>query len=113
MILFYIIDRIENQITRNKIEQIQIRYCEIKRLYITKTRLNYEIYYSKILLILSKLRVLDALIAHRLLCLQMNTDGQVQKCIFEVLHRESINILEVNIFFFKFIYISYFLFFFF
>ncbi len=27
----------------------------------------------------------------------MNTDGQVQKCIFEVLHREAINIVEVNI----------------
>jgi len=24
----------------------------------------------------------------------MNTDGQVQKCIFEVLHRETTNIVE-------------------
>jgi hypothetical protein len=30
----------------------------------------------------------------------MNTDGQVQKCIFEVLHRETTNIVEVNISFF-------------
>jgi len=96
----FLIDRIENQITRNKIEQIQIRYCEIQRLYITKHRLNHQIHFSKILLILSKLRVLDALIAERLLCLQMNTDGQVQKCIFEVLHRETTNIVEVNISFF-------------
>jgi len=93
-IQFFSHDRIENQITRNKIEQIQIRYCEIQRLYIEKTRLNHQIHFSKILLILNKLRVLDALIAQRLLCLQMNTDGQVQKCIFEVLHRESTNILE-------------------
>jgi hypothetical protein len=99
------IDRIENQITRNKIEQIQIRYCEIERLYITKTRLNNQIHFSKLLLLLSKLRALDALIAERLLCLQMNTDGQVQKCIFEVLHREATNILEVNYSsFFEFIY---------
>ncbi|CAF4191927.1 unnamed protein product, partial [Rotaria magnacalcarata] len=40
-----------------------------------------------------KLRALDALIAERLLCLQMNTDGQVQKCIFEVLHREATNVV--------------------
>ena len=51
-------------------------------------------HFSKLLLLLSKLRAIDALIAERLLCLQMNTDGQVQKCIFEVLHRESTNIVE-------------------
>jgi len=94
---FCLIDRIENQITRKKIEEIQIRYCEIIRLYITKIRVNHQIHFSKLLLLLSKLRALDALIAERLLCLQMNTDGQVQKCIFEVLHREAINIVEVNI----------------
>jgi hypothetical protein len=97
---FFLIDRIENQITRKKIEEIQIRYCEIIRLYITKIRVNYQIHFSKLLLLLSKLRALDALIAERLLCLQMNTDGQVQKCIFEVLHRETINIVEVNYFVF-------------
>jgi hypothetical protein len=35
------------------------------------------------------------LVAERLLCLQMNTDGQVQKCIFEVLHREATNVVVV------------------
>jgi len=93
-IVFFSHDRIENQITRNKIEEIQIRYCEIERLYIKKNRVNDEIHFSKLLLLLSKLRALDALIAERLLCLQMNTDGQVQKCIFEVLHRETTNIVE-------------------
>lgn len=34
-------------------------------------------------------------VAERLLCLQMNTDGQVQKCIFEVLHREATNVVVV------------------
>ena len=36
------------------------------------------------------------LVAERLLCLQMNTDGQVQKCIFEVLHRETTNVVVVS-----------------
>lgn len=36
------------------------------------------------------------LAAERLLCLQMNTDGQVQKCIFEVLHRETTNVVVVR-----------------
>jgi hypothetical protein len=36
------------------------------------------------------------LVAERLLCLQMNTDGQVQKCIFEVLHRETTNVVVVR-----------------
>jgi len=35
-------------------------------------------------------------VAERLLCLQMNTDGQVQKCIFEVLHREATNVVVVR-----------------
>jgi gluconate kinase len=87
-------------LTRNKIEEIQIRYCEIERLFISKTRVNDQIHFSKLLLLLSKLRVLDAVTAERLLCLQMNTDGQVQKCIFEVLHREVTNIVEVNSSFF-------------
>ncbi|CAF1064453.1 unnamed protein product [Rotaria sordida] len=98
-IVFFSHDRIEGQITRNKIEQIQIRYCEIERLYITKHRINDQMHFSKLLLLLSKLRALDALIAERLLCLQMNTDGQVQKCIFEVLHREATNVvvdMEIN-----------------
>jgi hypothetical protein len=44
------------------------------------------------------------LVAERLLCLQMNTDGQVQKCIFEVLHREATNVVVVSLFvFFLFI----------
>ncbi|CAF4928650.1 unnamed protein product [Rotaria sp. Silwood1] len=41
----------------------------------------------------------NTMIAERLLCLQMNTDGQVQKCIFEVLHREATNVvvdMEIN-----------------
>ena len=38
---------------------------------------------------------IDYLVAERLLCLQMNTDGQVQKCIFEVLHREATNVVVV------------------
>ena len=37
------------------------------------------------------------LVAERLLCLQMNTDGQVQKCIFEVLHREATNVVVVRV----------------
>ena len=93
----FVIDRIENSITRKKIEEIQIRYCEMIRLYLSKTRVQHEMHFAKLLLLLSKLRALDALIAERLLCLQMNTDGQVQKCIFEVLHREAINIVEVRI----------------
>jgi hypothetical protein len=59
--LFILIDRIESQITRNKVEQIQIRYCETERLYIAKTRSNGQIHFSKLLLLLSKLRALDAL----------------------------------------------------
>lgn len=66
------------------------------RLYLSKTRVQHQMHLAKLLLLLSKLRALDALIAERLLCLQMNTDGQVQKCIFEVLHREAINIVEVR-----------------
>lgn len=93
-IVFFSHDRIENSITRKKIEDIQIRYCEILRLYILQTRPNDQSYYSRLLLLLSKLRAIDILIAERLLCLQMNTDNQVQKCIFEVLHRESTNIVE-------------------
>ena len=42
--------------------------------------------------------VLYCLVAERLLCLQMNTDGQVQKCIFEVLHREATNVVVVGSF---------------
>ncbi|CAF3372187.1 unnamed protein product [Rotaria sp. Silwood1] len=98
-IVFFSHDRIEGQTTRNKVEQIQIRYCEMERLYITKNRTNDKMHFSKLLLLLSKLRALDALIAERLLCLQMNTDGQVQKCIFEVLHREATNVvvdMEIN-----------------
>ncbi|UJR10157.1 hypothetical protein I4U23_014373 [Adineta vaga] len=92
-IVFFSHDRIEGQETRNKVEQIQTRYCETERLYIVKNRSNDQMHFSKLLLLLSKLRALDALIAERLLCLQMNTDGQVQKCIFEVLHREATNVV--------------------
>ncbi|CAF1015065.1 unnamed protein product [Adineta steineri] len=92
-IIFFSHDRIEGETTRNKVEQIQTRYCETERLYITKNRANDQVHFSKLLLLLSKLRALDALIAERLLCLQMNTDGQVQKCIFEVLHREATNVV--------------------
>ncbi|CAF0862944.1 unnamed protein product [Adineta ricciae] len=92
-IVFFSHDRIEGEATRNKVEQIQTRYCEAERSYIAKNRSNDQMQFSKLLLLLSKLRALDALIAERLLCLQMNTDGQVQKCIFEVLHREATNIV--------------------
>ncbi|CAF3965491.1 unnamed protein product [Rotaria sp. Silwood2] len=98
-IVFFSHDRIEGQTTRNKVEQIQIRYCELEKLYIAKNRTNDQMQFSKLLLLLSKLRALDALMAERLLCLQMNTDGQVQKCIFEVLHREATNVvvdMEIN-----------------
>lgn len=92
-IVFYSYDRIEGDETRAKVEQIQTRFCELERLYIEKHRPHDPMHFSKILLLLSKLRALDALIAERLLCLQMNTDGQVQKCIFEVLHRETTNVV--------------------
>lgn len=92
-IVFYSFDRIENQETRSKVEQIQTKFCEIERLYIEKHRPNDRMQFAKLLLLLSKLRALDALIAERLLCLLMNTDGQVQKCIFEVLHREATNVV--------------------
>ncbi|CAF4440072.1 unnamed protein product [Rotaria socialis] len=92
-VVFFSHDRIEGQATRSKVEQLQIRYCEIERLHIMKNRTNDRMHFSKLLLLLSKLRALDALMAERLLCLQMNTDGQVQKCIFEVLHRETTNVV--------------------
>lgn len=110
------LDRIEGQGTRVKVEQLQTRYCETERLYIAKHRTNDPMHFTKLLLLLSKLRALDALskrsrqdecpstmkhrfvfsVAERLLCLQMNTDGQVQKCIFEVLHRETTNVVVVS-----------------
>jgi len=92
-IVFFNYDRIEGQETRMKVEALQMRFCEIERLFIAKNRTNDQMHFTKLLLILSKLRALDALIAERLLCLQMNTDGQVQKCIFEVLHRETTNVV--------------------
>ncbi|CAF0932025.1 unnamed protein product [Adineta steineri] len=92
-IVFFSYDRIEGQATRVKVEELQTRYCEIERLYIGRNRANDPMHFTKLLLLLSKLRALDALIAERLLCLQMNTDGQVQKCIFEVLHREATNVV--------------------
>lgn len=87
----------------------------MERLHIAKNRVNDPMHFTKLLLLLSKLRALDALskyktkrqffphmfvciynlVAERLLCLQMNTDGQVQKCIFEVLHREATNVVVV------------------
>ncbi|UJR35881.1 hypothetical protein I4U23_028624 [Adineta vaga] len=92
-IVFFSYDRIEGQSTRLKVEELQTRYCEVERLHIGKNRANDPMHFTKLLLLLSKLRALDALIAERLLCLQMNTDGQVQKCIFEVLHREATNVV--------------------
>ncbi|CAF1185299.1 unnamed protein product [Rotaria sordida] len=92
-IVFFSYDRIEGQTTRVKVEELQTRYCEIERLHIARNRNNDPMHFTKLLLLLSKLRALDALIAERLLCLQMNTDGQVQKCIFEVLHREATNVV--------------------
>lgn len=92
-IVFFSYDRIEGQTTRIKVEELQTRYCEIERTHISKNRAHDSMHFTKLLLLLSKLRALDALIAERLLCLQMNTDGQVQKCIFEVLHREATNVV--------------------
>ncbi|CAF3851990.1 unnamed protein product [Rotaria sp. Silwood2] len=92
-IVFFSYDRIEGQATRVKVEELQTRYCEIERLHIARNRNHDQMHFTKLLLLLSKLRALDALIAERLLCLQMNTDGQVQKCIFEVLHREATNVV--------------------
>ncbi|CAF3367127.1 unnamed protein product [Rotaria socialis] len=92
-IVFFSYDRIEGQATRVKVEELQTRYCEVERLYISRNRTHDSMHFTKLLLLLSKLRALDALIAERLLCLQMNTDGQVQKCIFEVLHREATNVV--------------------
>ena len=112
-----LVDRIEGDATRTKVEQIQTRFCELERLYIERHRPNDKMQFAKLLLLLSKLRALDALsmfkfeysyvflstylmklilVAERLLCLQMNTDGQVQKCIFEVLHRETTNVVVVS-----------------
>ena len=55
------IDRIEGQTTRTKVEVIQTRFCEIERLHILKTRPHGQLHFSKMLLLLSKLRALDAL----------------------------------------------------
>lgn len=55
------LDRIEGQQIRSVVEQIQIRYCEIQRMYIAKNRPNDRMHYSKLLLLLSKLRALDVL----------------------------------------------------
>ncbi|CAF0731614.1 unnamed protein product [Didymodactylos carnosus] len=78
---------------RTKIEELQTKYCEMERLFIARNRQGDSMYFAKLLLILSKLRAVDALIAERMLCLQINTDGKVDKCILEVLHREHSNIV--------------------
>ena len=56
-----LIDRIEGQATRVKVERLQTRYCEIERLHIAKNRTNDSMHFTKLLLLLSKLRALDAL----------------------------------------------------
>lgn len=55
------IDRIEGETTRVKVEQIQTRFCEMERMCIEKNRPNDQMHFSKLLLLLSKLRALDAL----------------------------------------------------
>lgn len=55
------LDRIEGQATRMKVEELQTRYCEIERLHIAKNRVNDPMHFTKLLLLLSKLRALDAL----------------------------------------------------
>jgi hypothetical protein len=59
--LFFILDRIEGQATRVKVEELQTRYCEIERVHIAKKRVNDPMHFTKLLLLLSKLRALDAL----------------------------------------------------
>jgi hypothetical protein len=59
--LFFVIDRIEGQATRVKVEKLQTHYCELERLHIAKNRTNDQIHFAKLLLLLSKLRALDAL----------------------------------------------------
>ena len=44
-----------------KVEALQTRYCEIERLYIAKNRSHDRMHFTKLLLLLSKLRALDAL----------------------------------------------------
>lgn len=44
-----------------KVEELQTRYCEIERLHIAKNRVNDPMHFTKLLLLLSKLRALDAL----------------------------------------------------
>ena len=56
-----ILDRIEGQATRLKVEELQTRYCEIERLSIARNRANDPMHFTKLLLLLSKLRALDAL----------------------------------------------------
>ena len=55
------IDRIEGQATRVKVEELQTRYCEMERLHIAKNRAHDPMHFTKLLLLLSKLRALDAL----------------------------------------------------
>lgn len=55
------LDRIEGQATRVKVEELQTKYCEIERLYIARNRNNDPMHFTKLLLLLSKLRALDAL----------------------------------------------------
>jgi hypothetical protein len=57
----FFIDRIEGQSTRVKVEELQTRYCEVERLYIGRNRANDPMHFTKLLLLLSKLRALDAL----------------------------------------------------
>jgi hypothetical protein len=59
--LFFVVDRIEGQATRVKVEELQTRYCEMERLCIAKHRANDPMHFTKLLLLLSKLRALDAL----------------------------------------------------
>jgi len=58
---FLFLDRIEGQATRVKVEELQTRYCEIERVHIAKKRVNDPMHFTKLLLLLSKLRALDAL----------------------------------------------------
>jgi hypothetical protein len=44
-----------------KVGELQTRYCEVERLHIARNRVNDPMHFTKLLLLLSKLRALDAL----------------------------------------------------
>ncbi len=103
---------------RQKVEQLQMRYCELLRYSCANNHKNDEMFFSKLLLSMMKLRALDALskkrkiitlnillliiffsAAERMLNLILSVETNVEGYVYEVLHREYLNIVadfEIN-----------------